>query len=101
MANVTLRLPDDLLEGAKHEASRRELSLNGWIVRVIDAALSPEHEPDERSRVREKLRRAGLLMETPSCGLPRPDPVVVERAGRELAKGTPVSDLVSEDRGPR
>jgi plasmid stability protein len=100
MANLTVRLPDDLLEEVKRNAARYELSLNAWALMVIRAAVDPENAADAVSRTRERLQRAGLLMVPEPKDLPKPDPKRLEEASRRLARGTPVSDFVSEDRGP-
>jgi hypothetical protein len=98
MANLTVRLPDQLLDEVKRNAALLELSLNGWALMVIRAAVDPENASDEVSRTRERLRRAGLLMVPESRGIPKPDPKKVRAAGRRMARGTPLSDLVTQDR---
>ena len=99
MANLTVRLPDELLEEVKRNAARFELSLNGWALMVIRAAVDPENASDAVSRTRERLERAGLLMVPEHKDLPKPDPKRLKEAGRRLARGTALSDLVSQDRG--
>jgi hypothetical protein len=99
VAKLTVRLSDDLLADAKREAALRELSLNGWVMAVIRAAVDPDSEDDERSRVREKLRKAGILAEIPRMHVDRPDPKVLQAADTRITRGKLLSDVVREDRG--
>ncbi len=73
--------------------------MNEWIVVVLDAATNPNLASDEASRLRERLRGAGLLVEQRRSDYPRrPDPAEVAAAGKRAARGTPVSELVLSDR---
>jgi hypothetical protein len=101
MATVTLRLPDGLLAECKQAAALEQLSLNGWMVRLVQAAVEPGNEPDGRSRLREKLRRAGILAEVEHRdNMPRPSPEELAEAMEAAAHGTSLSDIVSANRGP-
>lgn len=73
--------------------------MNEYLTRVLDAATNPDHAADERARTRERLARAGLLAETGPPRASRPDPAAVAEAGRRMAVGKPLSEIVSEDRG--
>jgi len=97
MAQVSWRAADELVERVKSAAVARGMSLNEFMTRVLEAAVDPEMAVDERTRVYERLARAGLVVPP---GEPRPRPPAEEfRRAREVAgRGTPLSDLVSEDR---
>lgn len=98
MAQMTWRADPDLIERVRRRARESGRSMNEWVTSVLDAATNPEHTGDETERVREKLRAAGLLV-TPGPARPRPDPARVAEARRQAGKGTPLSDIVSEQRG--
>lgn len=97
---ITLRIDDELHRHVKSAAAAEGRSMNGWITAVLQTALDPDLAGDEAERLRARLRRAGLLWESPRR-VRRPDPKLVARAAKAAAKGTPLSDLVSEGRGPR
>lgn len=73
-------------------------SLNDYICVVLDAATDPELGTDEAQRVRDRLRLAGLLAVT---GEPRPAPPehAVAAARAAAGRGTPLSEIVSGQRG--
>jgi hypothetical protein len=64
---------------------------------VLIAAVDPENTSDEVERVRERLRRAGLLAK-PTRMATRPDPEAVAAARRRAGKGKPLSEIISEER---
>jgi plasmid stability protein len=100
MAQLTIRLDDDLARALKAHVAGLGISVNGWVVAVLDAALNPDLERSEVERTRARLERAGLLAR--SAGHPRssrPEPRRVERARKAAGKGTPLSRLVSDGRG--
>ena len=99
MAQLTIRLDDELARELKAHAAGLGVSVNGWVVAVLDAALDPDLDDSELERTRGRLDRAGLLA-TPR-GRPRsarPDRGSVERARTAAGKGTPLSKLVSDGR---
>ena len=98
MAQLTVRLDDELARAVRAEAEARGRSVNGWIVAVLDAALDPELEDSEATRIRARLERAGLLVSPRSSGRVRPDRARVERARKAAGKGTSLSRLVSDGR---
>lgn len=99
MAQVTWRASTDLVDRVRDEAARQGRSLNDYLTRLAEAATDPDLADSDQQRLRERLAQAGLL--TPASGKRgrRPDPAAVARARRRAGRGTPVSDLVSEDRG--
>lgn len=98
MTQVTWRAPDELVENARQEARREGRSLNDYLTRLVQAATDPELAGSDVERLRERLALAGLL--APS-GAPqrRPDPTAVAEARRKAGQGTPLSELVAEERG--
>lgn len=101
MKQLTLRVPDDLVAELKAAAAAEGKSVNALAETALMALVDPEAEGEEIERIRARLRRAGLLFETPPFSGQVPDPDEVAEAGRAAAHGTLLSDLVSEDRGPR
>lgn len=61
MDQVTLRLDDALARELRAEARRRGMSLNAFASAALGAAVDPDNAEDEVQRLRERLRRAGLL----------------------------------------
>jgi len=98
MAQLTIRLDDELAETVRRVAADEGESMNGWVVKVLTLATDPAHEPTGIERTRERLRRAGLLAEPTGPPRRRPDPEVLAAARREAGQGTPLSDLVRQDR---
>ncbi len=101
MKQITLRVPDDLAADLRDEAARLGFSVNGFVINGLRGWLDPDAEGDEVERLRAKLRRAGLLEEPEPYSGERPEPEALERARIAAGRGTPLSDLVSEGRGPR
>jgi plasmid stability protein len=100
MAQLTVRLDDDLAGQVRAQAERLGRSVNGWIVAVLEAAVNPDLEDSEARRTRARLDRAGLLAKPRER--PRttpPDRRRVERARKAAGTGTPLSRLVSDGRG--
>lgn len=97
MAQVTWRAPDELVTRVRHAAEQRGSSINEFVTRVLDAATDPELTDDESVRIRERLAAAGLLA---TVGPPRPRPAEddLTRARRRAGAGTPLADLVRDDR---
>lgn len=98
MAQVTLRLPDELVSQLKAAASARGRSLNRWATETLSAAVNPDLAGDEAERLRERLRRAGLLAVVAGPARRRAPKTAAARARAEAGRGTPLSDLVAEDR---
>lgn len=99
MANVTLRLDDETWTAVKAAAAREGESANSYIGLVLTALTDPRSAGDAVERVRERLRRAGMLEEPPRSNLRRPSAAAVRAAGRRAGRGKPVSDFVVEGRG--
>ena len=97
MGQMTWRAPDDLLEQVRRIAEQHGWSMNELVTRVLRAATDPENADDESQRLRERLDRSGLLA---PAGAPRtrPDAARVDAARRAAGRGTPLSDLVTEQR---
>ncbi|HMS61870.1 MAG TPA: hypothetical protein PKD63_06280 [Solirubrobacteraceae bacterium] len=99
MANVTLRVDDETWAAVKAAAAREGQSANAYVAGVLTAVTDPTSAGDAIERVRERLRRAGLLEEAPRSTKPRPSRAAVRAAGRRAGRGKPVSDYVIEGRG--
>jgi hypothetical protein len=98
MSQVTWRAPDALVERVRKAAERSGRSLNDYLTRLAEAAVDPELAGDEAARLRERLARAGLIV-APGPARRRPDQKAVALARRRAGDGTPLSDLVKQERG--
>lgn len=99
MAQLTLRLDDDLVVALKAKAKEEGRSLNASAANVLRAWVDPELAGDEAARLRERLQRAGILEEFPRLNRPRQDPELFAQARAAAGKGKLLSDIISEDRG--
>ena len=98
MAQLTLRVPDELLHRLKAAAAAHGRSLNGWASAVLAAAVDPDLAGDEAERVRERLGRAGLLLPGGSRARRQAERAAVARARAAAGKGRPLAELVAEER---
>lgn len=98
MAQLTIRLDDDLAEVCKRVAAQEGESLNGWVVKVLRLSTDPDHEPTGIERTRERLRRAGILAEGPRSTRERPPADRLARAAAAGGRGTPSEVLIRQDR---
>jgi hypothetical protein len=98
MSQVTWRAPDELVERVKRVAARQGRSLNDYLTRLAEAAVDPELAGDDAERLRERLARAGLII-APGSKRRRPDPDAVAKASRRAGEGTPLSELIRQERG--
>ncbi len=99
MAQLTVRLDDQLARDVSAHAAALGRSVNGWIVAVLSAATDPDLADSEAERTRARLARAGLLVVPGSRpGRRRPDPRRIEEARLAAGSGTPLSKLVSDGR---
>jgi len=98
MAQLTIRLDDELAKDVKDVAAASGKSGNAWIVSVLRAAVDPDFEDSDIERTRARLARAGLLVIPTGNAPPRPDPESLRRAMKAAGKGTPLSELVSRGR---
>ena len=100
MGQITLRADDELVARVKQVAADSGRSMNDWACRVLDAATDPDLAGDEATRLRERLRLAGLLYEPEPDRRRTPiDPERLARARAALGGGKPLSEIVLEDRG--
>jgi hypothetical protein len=98
MVQLTLRVQDELMPRLKAAAAAQGRSLNGWATAVLAAAVDPDLAGDEAERVRERLARAGLLVQVEDAPRSRPERAAVARARAAAGKGRPLSELVAEER---
>jgi hypothetical protein len=98
MAQVSWRADDRLVERVKRAASDTGRSMNEFVTLVLDVATDPMRAGTEAERVRERLLHAGLLIAPTRRTSRRPNRAAVKAASRRAAKGTALSDLVSEGR---
>jgi len=99
MAQFSLRIPDELAEDLKADARRQKLSVNGYITHILSSVSDPNYGGTEAERVRERLRRAGLLEElSDELEVERPAGEDFERARASAGKGKSLSDYVIDGR---
>jgi hypothetical protein len=100
VVQLTLRLPDQLVARVKEAARARSYSVNRWATLVLSAAVDPDLAADSFERTRERLAMAGLLeVDDDPRPRPRPDRALLAEARAAGSRGTPASQLISEDRG--
>lgn len=100
MAQLTIRVSEELVAQLKEASAASGRSLNGWVAAVLSAAVDPETATDEAERVRERLARAGILATfEPGPARRRPDADALARARAAAGRGRPVAEFVSEGRG--
>lgn len=98
MKQLTVRTPDALLERVRSAAQERDLSINEYVSRVLDAATNPDLATTDAERLRQRLSAAGLLVTRHAPAPQRPPESVVAAARRAAGHGTPLSTLVSKGR---
>jgi HicB family len=99
---LTIRVDQELAEMAKSRARHEGVSLNQYANDLLRAALDPGSAGGLVDSLRERLRRAGLLVPEPAVApgkTDRPDPAVVAAAMAAAGRGTPLSEFVSTGRG--
>jgi predicted transcriptional regulator len=97
MAQVTWRAPDELVSRVRAAAEAQNRSVNAYLTRLAEAATDPDLAGDDATRTRERLARAGLLVPA-GPPRPRPDPDAVAAARATAGRGTPLSELVVDNR---
>jgi hypothetical protein len=99
MAQMTVRMSEELLERLRSAALERSLSMNAYVEAILDAATNPELSSSEADRVRTRLRLAGLLEDAaePAPGH-RPPHDAVQQARRSATKGGGLSDVLVDQR---
>lgn len=98
MQQVSWRADVDLVVRVKRAAAQGGYSLNEYMTLVLDVATDPARASDVHTSLRERLQLAGLLASVePVTGLaPEHDDVMA--AGRLLADGVSLSDVVVAQR---
>lgn len=100
MAQLTLRVPDELVAQLKAAAAARSQSVNSLATAVLGAAVDPDLAGDEYERLRERLAQAGLLFHAEAAkGRDRPSRAALRSARAAAGRGRPLADLVDEGRG--
>ncbi|HEU4808871.1 MAG TPA: hypothetical protein VFT01_11465 [Homoserinimonas sp.] len=98
MTQVSWRAPEALVERVQKTAAAQRRSMNEFITQVLDIATSPDGEDPEEVRLRARLERAGILVVPLSWN----DVVVsaddLSAARAEAGAGTPLGDLISDER---
>ena len=64
MVKVTLRFDDAVWSAVKVEAKRAGKSANAFMADTLTAATDPTRTGEDFERLRERLRRAGVLRES-------------------------------------
>jgi predicted transcriptional regulator len=98
MAQLTVRVPDDLADKVKQAARARGRSMNEHVLDLLRAATDPDLATDEAARLRERFAQAGILTPPGPARGARPDPGAVAAARRRAASGTPLPEIVATDR---
>jgi hypothetical protein len=96
---ITIRTTSDLVRRVKQAAAAEGKSMNEYVEHLIEIAVDPARATSEDERLVARLRAAGLLSEDWGPPVERPDPGLVAQAREAAGRGTPLSELVSRDRG--
>jgi plasmid stability protein len=100
MAQLTIRLDDELAREVKAHAAVLGRSVNRWIVELLAAAVDPELEESDAQRTRARLERAGLLAKPRGRRRTAPPSRARAASARKAAgAGRSLSSLVSDGRG--
>ena len=106
LSEVVLHLPIDLYQRLRWEANRvgkpAPIMAQEWLAERLAAAPPPEL--DDRARVTEVLRVAGMLVELDPELKSRADPTISleeVQAALDRAGGKPLSQIILEQRGPK
>lgn len=95
---MTWRAPDALMERVRRQAAHEGRSMNEWVTAVMQAVTDPDLAGGDAERIRERLRMAGLVVET-TRDRRRPPRKAVAAARKAAGRGTPLDEIVSQDRG--
>jgi len=99
MAQLTLRVPDEMVGLFKVAARALDRSVNAWATAVLAAAVDPDLAGDEAAITRARLSKAGLLAPPGTGQRPgRPGEGELARARAAAGHGQAMSDFVSENR---
>jgi hypothetical protein len=96
---ITIRTSPDLVLRVKEVARAEGKSMNEYVEHLIEIAIDPGRATSEDERLVARLRAAGIYEEPWGEPVERPDPELVAKAREAMGRGTPLSDLVSQDRG--
>ena len=95
-----MRLSDDHAAAVKRLAQARGRSVNQTFEDLVVAATDPANAADAMSALRERMARAGLTYDVPAgTVVGQPDASALEDARAAAGRGTPLSRIVSEQRG--
>lgn len=99
MAQLTVRIDDQLAQQIKIHAGAVGRSVNRWVVAVLSAAINPDFSDSESERTRARLARAGLLHQPVNTAvIAPPNQAELKRIRKKAGSGTPLSKLTSKDR---
>jgi predicted transcriptional regulator len=98
MSQLTLRIPDQLAVRLKVAARACGQSVSQWATKALTAAVTLPPADTEAQVARERLTRAGLLVEVSARRRRRPSRRAVARARAAAARGRPLSEIVAEAR---
>lgn len=98
MSQLTLRISDRLAAQLKATARACGESVSQWAAKVLSAAAPPPNTDGQAQVARNRLARAGLLVEVEARARRRPNRTAVARARAAAGRGRPLSELVTEGR---
>ena len=98
MAQLTIRASDDLIERVRASAADAGRSMNDYVTSILDAVTDPDLADSPSERLRERLRRAGLLVTPARLPGSRTPADAVAEAGARATTGRTLSDHISDQR---
>lgn len=99
MHQFSVRLSDDHGAAVKRLAQARGRSVNQTFEDLVVAATDPANASDPLSALRERMVRAGLAYDVSGGTGMAPDATALDQARAAAGRGTPLSQIVSEQRG--
>ena len=99
MRQFSVRLSDEHGAAVQRLAAVRRRSVNQTFADLVAAATDPAHAGGELDALRERLGRAGLVLDVSALPeAPAPDDGELDRARAAAGRGTSLSDLISDGR---
>lgn len=99
MRQFSVRLSDEHGAAVQRLAAARRRSVNQTFADLVAAATDPMHAGGELAELRERLGRAGLVLDVSALpDAPAPEERELDDARAAAGRGTSLSELVSEGR---
>ncbi len=98
MTQITVRADEPLAAAVRRRAADEGKSMNEAMLMLMRVYVDPDLAGTDAERIRERLKRAGLLASPVPVQAVAPDPAKLARARAAAGAGTALSTLVNADR---